>query len=322
MVKVTIDNIRVEVEEGTTILQAARKIGGKVVPPAMCYYSKLPGSGGKCRTCLVKVAKNSAKDPKPSSKLVASCSTLVQDGMVVQNITSPEVLEARKAIVEFLLINHPLDCPVCDQAGECDLQDLSFAHGLESTRYEEDRREFNLIDIGENIKLHMTRCILCYRCVYVADQITDKRVHGVLFRGEASEIGTYISNVVDNDFSGNMIDVCPVGALTDRTFRFKSRVWFLNTVDAHRHCEKCSGKVTAWMFGNEIYRITGRKDKFGEIEEFICNECRFDKKSPSDWIIEGPRKITRLSVISQNHYEKIVKQSVIKPLEGRTEPQE
>jgi NADH-quinone oxidoreductase subunit G len=322
MLKVTIDNITVEVEEGTTILQAARIIGGEVVPPAMCYYSKLEGSGGKCRTCLVKVARNSAADPKPSPKLVASCSTPVQDGMVVQNITSPEVLEARSAIVEFLLINHPLDCPVCDQAGECDLQDLSFSHGLETTRYEEDRREFNLIDIGENIKLHMTRCILCYRCVYVADQLTEKRVHGVLFRGDASEIGTYIKNVIDNDFSGNVIDVCPVGALTDRTFRFKSRVWFLNSMNAHRTCSKCSGKVTAWMFGDEIYRITGRKDKYGEVEEFICNECRFDKKDKADWVIEGPRKIDRRSVISQNHYEKIVKQSIIKPLEEKTEPQE
>jgi NADH-quinone oxidoreductase subunit G len=322
MLKVTIDDITTEVEEGTTILQAARKIGGKIVPPAMCYYSKLKGSGGKCRTCLVKVERNSNADPKPANKLVASCSTIVQDGMVVKNITSPEVLEARKAVVEFLLINHPLDCPVCDQAGECDLQDLSYSHGLEETRYEEERREFNQIDIGDKIKLHMSRCILCYRCIYVADQLTDKRVHGVLFRGDASEIGTYINNAVENDFSGNVIDVCPVGALTDKTFRFKGRVWFLKPVSVHRSCTKCSGKATAWMFGDEIYRVTGRKDKYGELDEYICNECRFDKKSTGDWIIEGPAKISRQSVISQNHYEKIVKQSVIHPLEGKTEPQE
>ncbi|MGD0581900.1 MAG: 2Fe-2S iron-sulfur cluster-binding protein [Bacteroidales bacterium] len=322
MVKITIDNIAIEVEEGTTILEAARRIGGNVVPPAMCYYSKLSGSGGKCRTCLVKVEKTSSADPRPMQKLVASCSTQVQDGMVVLNTTSKEVLDTRKAIVEFLLINHPLDCPVCDQAGECDLQDLSFEHGLENTRYEEGRREFNTIDIGDKIKLHMTRCILCYRCVYTADQITDKRVHGVLYRGDEAEIGTYIQNVIDNDFSGNVIDVCPVGALTDRTFRFRSRVWFLKPMDGHRHCTKCSGKVTAWMFGDEIYRITARKDKYGEVEEFICNECRFEKKNLSDWIIEGPRKISRHSVISQNHYEKMKKQSIIKPLEGKTEPQE
>jgi NADH-quinone oxidoreductase subunit G len=316
MIKVTIDNITVEVEEGTTILQAARMIGGKVVPPAMCYYTSLKGSGGKCRTCLVKVAESSAKDPRPMPKLVASCSTPVQDGMVVQNNTSPEVLESRKAIVEFLLINHPLDCPVCDQAGECDLQDLSYAHGKEETRYEEGRREFPVIDIGDKIKLHMNRCILCYRCVYVADQVAGKRVHGVLYRGDVSEISTYIQNAVENDFSGNMIDVCPVGALTDKTFRFKSRVWFLKPMDAHRECSKCSGKVTAWMFGNEIYRITGRKDQFNELEEFICNECRFEKKELSDWTIEGPKKVKRQSVISANHYDNEVMPSVIKPIDG------
>lgn len=322
MMKVTIDNISVEVEDGSTILQAARKIGGKVVPPAMCYYSKLKGSGGKCRTCLVKVAQSSAKDPRPMPKLVASCSTPVQDGMVVQNLTSPEVIEARKGIVEFLLLNHPLDCPVCDQAGECDLQDLSFGFGMEETATEYERREFPVNDIGENIKLHMNRCILCYRCVYTADQITGNRVHGVLYRGDVSEISTFISNSITNEFSGNIIDVCPVGALTDKTFRFKSRVWFLKPMNAHRACTRCTGKVAAWMFGNEIYRITARKDQFGEVEEFICNECRFEKKNISDWVIEGPRHIGRKSVISANHYEEIKKQSIIKPIEGFMEPQE
>lgn len=322
MLKITIDNIPVEVEDGTTILQAARKIGGKVVPPAMCWYSKLKGSGGKCRTCLVKVAQSCTKDPRPMPKLVASCSTPVQDGMVVQNLTSPEVVEARKGIVEFLLLNHPLDCPVCDQAGECDLQDLSFGYGMEETATEFERREFPVNDIGENIKLHMNRCILCYRCVYAADQLTDKRLHGVLYRGDVSEISTFIRNAITNEFSGNMIDVCPVGALTDKTFRFKSRVWFLKPMNAHRECGKCPGKVVAWMFGNEIYRITGRKDPFGEVEEFICNECRFEMKDLADWVIEGPRHIKRQSVISGNHYEVRKEQSLIDPIAGTVEKQE
>jgi NADH-quinone oxidoreductase subunit G len=307
MLRITIDNIPTEVPEGTTILQAARKIGGKIVPPAMCYYSKLKGTGGKCRSCLVKVVISSEKDPRPMPKLVASCSTPVQDGMVVENTLSKEVLEARKAIVEFLLINHPLDCPVCDQAGECDLQDLSYLHGLVETRFEEDRREYPPIDIGPFIKLNMNRCIHCYRCLFVADQLTDKRVHGMLYRNDSMEISTYIENVIDNDFSGNVIDACPVGALTDRTFRFKSRVWYLKPMDAHRDCPKCSGKVVAWMYGEEIYRITGRKDEWGELEEFICNECRFGKKDKNDWVIEGPRKIKRESVISANHYERLIK---------------
>lgn len=304
MAKLIIDGIEVEVADGTTILNAARQIGGPSVPPAMCYYTSLKGSGGKCRVCLVKVAQGSGKDPRPIPKLVASCSTPVADGMVVQNLTSPEVLEARKGVVEFLLINHPLDCPVCDQAGECDLQNLAYEHGAAKTRYEEERRTFEKIDIGDKIKLHMTRCILCYRCTMVANQITDNRVHGVLNRGDASEISTYIEKAVDNDFSGNMIDVCPVGALTDKTFRFKSRVWFTNPLDVHRNCTKCTGKAVLWMKDKEVLRVSARKDQYGEVKEFICNECRFDHKNLADWTVEGPRHIERNSVIAQNHYEK------------------
>ena len=319
MLKITIDNHTIEVEEGTTILQAARMIGGDVVPPTMCWYSKLEGSGGKCRTCIVKVSQGSAKDPRPLPKLVASCRTPVMDGMVVQNNTSPEVLEARKAIVEFLLINHPLDCPICDQAGECDLQDLSYNNGKSESRYEEAKRVFDIIDIGNQIKLHMNRCILCYRCVYTANQLTNNRVHGILYRGEASEISTFLKNAIDNDFSGNIIDVCPVGALTDLTFRFKNRVWFLKPMDAHRQCEKCSGKITAWLRGKEIYRVTGRKDNYGELETFICNECRFEKKNIADWVIEGARHIKRHSVIAQNHYEKEIIPSNINPMAEKME---
>jgi NADH-quinone oxidoreductase subunit G len=141
------------VEPGTTILMAARKIGGDIVPPTMCYYSKLKNTGGYCRTCLVRVAAGSTADPRPMPKLVASCRTAVMDGMIVENITNPAVLEARKGVVEFLLLNHPLDCPVCDQAGECDLQDLSYDHGAEGTRYEFKRRTFERIDLGPYIQL-------------------------------------------------------------------------------------------------------------------------------------------------------------------------
>jgi NADH-quinone oxidoreductase subunit G len=257
---------------------------------------------------LVEVAQGSEKDPRPMPKLVASCSTAVMDGMVVKNKTSERVQQNRGGVVEFLLINHPLDCPICDQAGECHLQDLGFEHGGAKTRYEEERRTFDPIDIGNKIKLHMNRCILCYRCVHVANQLTEKRVHGVLHRGEHAEISTYIENAIENDFSGNMIDVCPVGALTDKTFRFKSRVWFLKPMEASCECTKCSGKAVVWMFGNEIYRVTARKDAYGEVEDqdgkagWICNDCRFEKKDASKWNILGPRKIDRHSVISQGHY--------------------
>jgi NADH-quinone oxidoreductase subunit G len=300
--KVTIDGKEIDVPKGTTILQAARMIGPEVAPPAMCYYTKLKTSGGYCRTCIVKVSQGSTANPNPMPKPVASCRTEVMDGMVVENFTSPEVLEARKGVVEFLLINHPLDCPICDQAGECSLQDLGYGHGAVKTRYEFKRREFEMIDIGDKIKLHMNRCILCYRCVKVADQLTNDRVHGVISRGDASEISTYIEKVIDNDFSGNVIDVCPVGALTDRTFRFKQRVWFTKPLDAHRNCTKCSGKTRIWLKGEDVLRVTARKDQWDEVEDFICNECRYDHKRTSDWVIDGPSPINRASVISQNHY--------------------
>lgn len=301
--KVTIDGVEIDVPKGTTILQAARMIGPEVAPPAMCYYSKLKTSGGYCRTCIVKVTQGSAANPTPMPKPVASCRTEVMDGMVVENFINKDVLEARKGVVEFLLINHPLDCPVCDQAGECKLQDLGYENGSSKTRYEFKRREYEMIDIGDKIKLHMTRCILCYRCVKTAEQITDKRLHGVVHRGDASEISTYIEQVIDNDFSGNVIDVCPVGALTDKTFRFKQRVWFTKPVDAHRKCDKCCGKTRVWLKGEEVVRVTARKDQWDEVEEFICNSCRYDHKKTSDWVIEGPSPIHRNSVISQNHYQ-------------------
>ena len=326
--KVTIDNISLDVAPGTTILNAARQIGGDVTPPAMCYYSKLQGSGGKCRTCLVEVAAGSTADPRPMPKLVASCRTTVMDGMIVKNITSEKVKDARAGVVEFLLLNHPLDCPICDQAGECHLQDLGYEHGKEGTRYEFKRRTFEKEDIGPYIQLHMTRCILCYRCTYVADQLTNKRVHGILDRGEHAEISTYISKAIDSEFSGNMIDVCPVGALTDKTFRFKNRVWFTKPVDAHRACTTpgCCGNTTLWLRGDEVFRVTARKDQWGEVQSFdgkpgwICNTCRFDKKKTSDWTVEGPTKISRHSVISQGHYLGLVKpkETVTEVMGGRS----
>jgi NADH-quinone oxidoreductase subunit G len=303
MPKVTIDGQSIEVPAGTTILQAARMIGGDIVPPAMCYYSSLKTSGGYCRTCIVKVTQGSSANPTPIPKPVASCRTTVMDGMVVENTTSKEILEARAGVVEFLLINHPLDCPVCDQAGECSLQDLGYEHGKMDTRYEFKRREFEKIDIGDFVQLHMTRCIMCWRCVKVAEQLTDGRVHGVINRGDHAEISTYIQAAIENDFSGNVIDVCPVGALTDKTFRFKSRVWFTKPVDAHRDCPTCAGKTRLWFKGDEVLRVTARKDEYGEVVDWICNDCRFHKKEITDWVIEGPTKVNRHSVISANHYE-------------------
>lgn len=307
--KVIIDGIPVEVPPGTTIVDAARKIGGDIVPPTMCYYTKLKGSGGKCRTCLVEVTKGSEKDPRPMPKLVASCRTTVMDGMEVKSATSDRVTDARNGVTEFLLLNHPLDCPVCDQAGECKLQDLSYEHGVEATRTEFKRRTFPAEDIGPYIQLHMNRCIMCFRCVFAAQQLCDVREHGIVNRGEHAQISTYINKALDHEMVGNVIDVCPVGALTDKTFRFKNRVWFTKPVDAHRDCDKCCGEVRLWMRGDEVFRVTARRDEYWEVAEasngktgWICNTCRFHKKETSDWVIEGPAKINRHSVIAQGHY--------------------
>ena len=302
--KITIDGQTAEVLPGTSILEAARQIGGKSVPPAMCYYSKLEASGGRCRTCLVEVSKGSEADPRPMPKLVASCRTNVMDGMEVKNLSSDKAQEGRKAVTEFLLVNHPLDCPVCDQAGECHLQDLGYEHGNLETRTEFERNTYEADDLGPHIKLNMNRCILCARCVLAANQLTGEREHGILFRGDHAEISTYLNKALDNDFIGNVIDVCPVGALTDRTARFTSRVWFTKPMNASCKCDKCSGKATVYMKGDEIVRVTARKDQWGEVEEFICDTCRFERKNLSDWNIEGPRHIDRHSVISLNHYEK------------------
>jgi NADH-quinone oxidoreductase subunit G len=302
-VKVTIDGVELMVPAGTSILQAARMLDNESVPPAMCFYTPLTESGGKCRTCLVRVAAGSEKDPRPMPKLVPSCKTAVMDGMVVEVKSNPKVVEARAGVTELLLINHPLDCPVCDQAGECDLQDLAFEHGKAGSRYDFKRSEFEKEDIGDTISLNKERCIICYRCVFVANEVCKSRDHGVVFRGDHAEISTVISENLNHDMIGNIIDVCPVGALTDRTARFKTRIWFANQFDAHRDCEKCCGKVVVHKKGDEIIRVSARKDKWGEVENWICNTCRFEKKDNADWIIDGPRKIERTSVQSLNHYD-------------------
>lgn len=321
-ITITIDGVRTEVPKGTTIVGAARKIGGACVPPTMCYYSKLKDSGGRCRSCLVEVTRGSDANPRPMPKLVASCRTEAQNGMEVLSAQSERVRDARAGVTEFLLINHPLDCPVCDQAGECSLQDLSFEYGYASkSRYDFPKRTFPVEDIGEYIQLHMNRCILCHRCVLLADQLTDGRKHGLIDRGEQAKISTYISEAIANDFSGNMIDVCPVGALTDKTFRFKNRVWFLSPQFAHRSCDKCAGKAVIWLRGEDVYRVTARKDEYGEVKDWLCNTCRFHRKTLAEWTVEGAAKIANSSVIAQNHYEKKSKTTEALPeVLGGTKP--
>src|SRR5437764_6212129 len=323
MFNVQIDGVWHQFRKGTRVIEACAQAG--VYVPRYCYHKKL-SSPGNCRMCLIEMGMpRMGPDRKPDlgadGKPVINwmprpqicCAQDVAEGMGVRT-NSPLTQECRRGVMEFLLINHPLDWPVCDQAGECDLQDLSYEHGGEGTRYEFKRRTFERHNLGPYIQLHMTRCILCFRCVFAADQLTNRRLHGILDRGDHSEIATYIAKSLENDFIGNIIDVCPVGALTDRTFRFKNRVWFTKPVEAHRDCPTCSGYVRLWMRGDEVFRVTARKDEWGEIKDtpdgkpgWICNTCRFEKKNASDWVIEGPTNVSRQSVISANKYKELKK---------------
>ncbi|HEV7670990.1 MAG TPA: 2Fe-2S iron-sulfur cluster-binding protein [Thermoanaerobaculia bacterium] len=224
MPKVTINDRTVEVEPGTNLVEAAAKVGVQI--PHYCYHPRL-SVVGQCRMCMVEVEMNGRKMPK----LQAGCSTPVADGMVVRTDT-PEVHEAQKGMMEFLLINHPLDCPICDQAGECGLQDYSFKHGVAYSRFEfEDKRTYpgrERIPLGANVLLNMNRCIQCTRCVRFTQEIAGTSEIGFFNRGSHAEIGVFPGKELSNPLATCVVDVCPVGALTSTRFRFAERVFNLD----------------------------------------------------------------------------------------------
>lgn len=228
MPKLTIDGKEIEVAAGTTIIQAADKLGISI--PRYCYHPALPVAGN-CRICMVEIEKQ--------PKLQIACYTPVADGMVVKT-TSPKVLEVRKTVLEFLLVNHPVDCPVCDQAGECKLQDYYMEHGKYDSRLSDVKvkKEKKAFSIGPTVMLDQERCILCTRCVRFADTITKTSEFGVFERGDHSQLDVYPGKQLDNNYSGNVVDICPVGALTDKDFRFKCRVWYLDKTKSV--CPGCS----------------------------------------------------------------------------------
>jgi len=211
MVELVINNNKFKVEKGSTILQACASIGLEI--PRFCYHEKL-SIAGNCRMCLVEVEKS----PKP----IASCAVPVMDGMVIHTNT-PIVKKAREGILEFLLANHPLDCPICDQGGECDLQDQALVFGNDRGRFYEYKRAVEDKDTGPLIKTFMTRCIHCTRCIRFADEIAGVPVLGTTGRGASMEVGTYVQKMLDSEVSGNVIDLCPVGALTSRPYAFTAR---------------------------------------------------------------------------------------------------
>ena len=217
MANIEIDGVTLEAEPGTMIIEVADAAGIKI--PRFCYHKKL-SVAASCRMCLVDVA----NIPKP----VPACATPVSDGMTV-NTHSARALDAQKSVMEFLLINHPLDCPICDQGGECELQDLSITYGTDISRFSESKRIVESKNIGPLIKTDMTRCIHCTRCVRFGKEIAGIREMGETGRGEHMEIGTYIAKTIDSEISANVIDLCPVGALTAKPSLFKARAWELES---------------------------------------------------------------------------------------------
>jgi len=257
-----IDDKEITVPEGMNLIQAAEPLGIHI--PRYCYHPAL-SVVGSCRMCLVRV--------EGQPKLVPACNTAAQEGMVVYTKT-PEVKEAQGRVLELLLTNHPLDCPVCDQAGECGLQDYAFRYGWGHGRYVEDKRTPPPKDLGPYVKLYTTRCIMCTRCVRFCNEVAGVEELGVFNRGGRAEIDIYPQQPLKNKLSGNVVDICPVGALVDKDFLHRTRVWNLKSFPSI--CNQCSTgcNVELHVRDNQIYRIKPRTNL--EVNgHFICDEGRY-----------------------------------------------
>ncbi|PHS76235.1 MAG: NADH-quinone oxidoreductase subunit G [Rhodospirillaceae bacterium] len=246
MPKLTIDGQEIEVEAGSTVLQACEELGIEV--PRFCYHERLPLSGN-CRMCLVEME----RAPKP----VASCAMPVGEGMVIHTKTE-KVKKMREAVMEFLLINHPLDCPICDQGGECDLQDQAVTYGIGESRYTEEKRAVSNNDYGPLIKGTMTRCIHCTRCVRFSTEIAGNNELGGTFRSENMEIGTYVGNTITSELSGCMVDLCPVGALTSAPYEYKARAWELKHTESVDVLDAVGCNIRVDSRSGEVMRIVPR----------------------------------------------------------------
>ncbi|MDD3371171.1 MAG: NADH-quinone oxidoreductase subunit NuoG [Alphaproteobacteria bacterium] len=262
MPKLTIDGIEVEVAQGTSILQACEQIGIEI--PRFCFHDKL-SVVASCRMCLVEVEKM----PKP----VPSCAQPCADGMVVHT-NSPAVKKARKGVMELLLINHPLDCPICDQGGECDLQDQAVAYGRSCGRYRDEKRAVPEKDFGPLIKTAMTRCIHCTRCVRFLNEICGTPELGGMKRGENLEIGMYAEHALTSELSGNLIDICPVGALTNKPNAFAARSWEYQKTETVDVMDAVGSNIRVDTIGNVARRILPRLNEDVN-EEWISDKTRF-----------------------------------------------
>ena len=262
MLKVKVNDTDVEVEEGLTVLQACKQAGVEI--PIFCYHEKL-SIAGNCRMCLVEIEKS----PKP----VASCAMTITEGMNIKTNTSM-IEKARKGVMEFLLVNHPLDCPVCDQGGECDLQDQSMFYGLDKSRYKENKRQVPETYMGPLIKTQMTRCIHCTRCIRFATEIAGVPELGAIGRGENMQITTYLEKSMESELSANVIDLCPVGALTSKPYVFEARPWDLKKTETIDVMDAVGSNIRVDTYGWEVKRILPRINEDIN-EEWISDKTRY-----------------------------------------------
>ena len=261
MPKLKVNNIEVEVEDGLTVLQACEKAGVEI--PRFCYHEKL-SIAGNCRMCLVEMEKS----PKP----VASCAMPAAEGMNIK--TNTEFVEkARKGVMEFLLANHPLDCPVCDQGGECDLQDQSMFYGVDKSRFKENKRQVPEKNMGPLIKTQMTRCIHCTRCVRFATEVAGVPEIGAIGRGEDMQITTYLEQSMQSELSANVVDLCPVGALTSKPYVFEARPWELKKTESIDVMDAIGSNIRVDTYGWEVKRILPRINEDIN-EEWISDKTR------------------------------------------------
>ena len=286
MVKVRVNEIDLDVEEGLTVLQACEKAGAEI--PRFCYHEKL-SIAGNCRMCLVEIEKS----PKP----VASCAMPISEGMNIKTNTE-KVEKARKGVMEFLLANHPLDCPVCDQGGECDLQDQSMFYGIDKTRYKENKREVPDKYMGPLIKTQMTRCIHCTRCIRFATEVAGIPELGAIGRGENMQITTYLEKSMESELSANVIDLCPVGALTSKPYVFEARPWELKKTETIDVMDAVGSSIRVDTYGWEVKRVLPRINEDVN-EEWISDKTRYACDGIKNQRIDTPY------IKNKNGFEKI-----------------
>jgi NADH-quinone oxidoreductase subunit G len=275
----TIDGIACQVEPGKTVIEAAREHGIEI--PHFCWHPRL-SVAGNCRMCLVEIEK--------MPKLAIACSTQAAEGMVVHTHT-PKVIDAREAVMEFLLINHPLDCPICDEAGECKLQDYAYRYSIGKSRFTEDKvHKPKRVALGPRVMLDVERCIMCSRCIRFCDEIAKKPQLTFTQRGDHVVLSTFPGQELDNRYSMNVIDICPVGALTSRDFRFKARVWEMSSTESV--CPGCARgcNTNIWVRNNEILRQTPRFNPSVN-NEWMCDAGRLEtfRRVNAESRIKSPR---------------------------------